>query len=90
MPKPALLFTSAINAKIAMDKGFAKFILDSLRRYHSGDWGDLCDEDKAMNDRAVANGDDRIVAKYAHGDEAIYIITEWDRSATTVMFTYDY
>lgn len=52
--------------------------------------GDLTDGDKELNDLAVKRGDDRIVAKYnnQHGD--IYIITEWDRSVTTVLFTHEY
>ena len=55
-------------------------------RYCKKDWGDIPEEDKRMNDL----DDDRIVARYnsKHGD--IYIITEWDRSYTTILFTNEY
>jgi hypothetical protein len=36
--------------------------LDLLKRHHSGDWGDLCDEDKEMNDDAVKSKQDRILS----------------------------
>ena len=46
-----------------------------------------------QNDNAVANGDDRILAAYKKKDGKawkIWIITEWDRSATTVLFPDEY
>lgn len=82
--------TRGINDRIAEDAKFAKFITESFARYIRCDWGELCEEDKAMNDSAVKNNDDRIVAKYSFNDEDIYIITEWDRSVTTILFTYEY
>lgn len=39
-----------------------------------------------LNDDAVKSGDDRIVAKY----DNIFIITEWDRSVTTILFLEEY
>lgn len=84
------VMTRGINDRIADDSKFAKFITESFRRYIACDWGELCEEDKEMNDSAVKNNDDRIVAKYSFNDEDIYIITEWDRSVTTILFTYEY
>ena len=43
-----------------------------------------------MNDDATKNGDDRIFARYNNEEGDIYIITEYDRSATTILFTYEY
>lgn len=82
--------TRGINERIANDSEFAKFILESFARYVTCDWGELCEEDKEMNDSAVKNNDDRILAKYSFNDENIYIITEWDRSVTTILFTDEY
>lgn len=45
---------------------------------------------KKMNDSAIKNNDDRILAKYNYGETAIYIITEWDRSTTTILFVDEY
>lgn len=87
------------KAPVYMSKGvseqmedieFSKFILNCLLRYSKKDWGELCEEDKKMNDMAVANGDDRILASYKYEDESVYIITEWDLSATTILFAYEY
>lgn len=63
----------------------------AMGKYISGDWGLLCAEDKKMNDEAVISGEDRIVAKYrsSAGDD-FYIITEWDRSVTTVLLVSEY
>lgn len=82
--------TNGINNKIIESKNFTKFVLESVMRYQNGDWGDLDDSDKKMNDMAVKNGDDRILARYVFEGEPIYIITEWDRSATTILFASEY
>lgn len=81
-----LVATRGINAKLLEDSDFSKFLWDSFARYKNCDWGDIPHKDKRVNDSAVKNGDDRIVARY----NDIYIITEWDRSATTILFTYEY
>lgn len=41
------------------------------------------------NNEAVKNGE-RILAAYMYGDTKIWIITEWDRSATTILFPEEY
>lgn len=86
-----LVMTKGIGAKMNESADFAKFVVDSFYdKYRQCEWGDLPREDARMNDSAVKNNDDRIVARYnnEHGD--IYIITEWDRSVTTILFTYEY
>ena len=57
-----------------------------LARHEAGDWGDVDREDWAANDRAMLE-DTRIFSAYALGDtgERIWIITEADRSATTLL-----
>ena len=85
-----VVITRGVNAEITRSIEFSQFILESIAKYRNCDWGNLGKEDKAMNDNAVKNNDDRIVARYnsTYGD--IYIITEWDRSATTILFTHEY
>ena len=62
----------------------------ALQRHHSGDWGDVDDHDRQMNDDALRNGD-RLVSIYKSvRDQKFYIITEWDRSVTTVLLPEDY
>ena len=48
-------------------------------------WGnDLCDEDRQANEDALKNGQ-RIVSSWKLGYEGYYVITEWDRSVTTIL-----
>lgn len=74
------------------------FIFSCVRRHASGDWGELLDaEDRAANDAALSDGG-RLLSAYpvpagqesADGDEKIWIITEWDRSVTTVLYPSEY
>ena len=71
---------------------FSLFVHQSLERYIRFDWGDTCKEDREQNDNAVDAGE-RILAEYKdaeHPSWRIWIITEWDRSVTTVLFPEEY
>jgi len=86
-----ILMTRGVNDAIAEDIEFAKFAFDSLKRHASGDWGDMCKEDKIANEMAVKAGDLRIFSAYECGDlPKIWIITEADRSITTILFPDEY
>lgn len=85
-----LYMTCGINNEIANNTQFSKEILKCLARYKNRDWGEMCEEDKEMNNEAVKSGNDRILAAYNTSKGKVYIITEWDRSATTVLFTHEY
>jgi len=86
-----VLFTRGVNDLVAESTPFVKFALDSLRRHASGDWGDLCQEDKDKNDLALRQGNLRIFSAYEQdGLPKIWIITEADRSATTILFPDEY
>ena len=64
--------------------------LDLLKRHQCGDWGDVPPEDAAENDFSVANGL-RILSSYrVSPTERIWIITEADRSATTLLLPQEY
>ena len=84
-----LVMTRAVHEKMNRDIDFAIGVLESFERYLSCDWCDLCSEDKAENEKALRNGE-RIFALYNIGNEKIYIITEWDRSVTTILFPEEY
>lgn len=60
-----------------------------LDRHVSGDWGDLTESDKLENDIAV-DSHGRILSAYTLGEHKVWIITEADRSSTTVLFPEDY
>ncbi|MDP2160430.1 MAG: hypothetical protein Q8K02_08115 [Flavobacterium sp.] len=62
-----------------------------LARHLSGDWGDLCKEDKELNDEALQTGEDRFFSSYnITPDIKIWIITEWNRSVTTFLLPEEY
>lgn len=86
-----VVMTMGVHNTIQEDKEFAKFVAKSFVRHCNGDWGDLDEEDKALNDLGLKNGDDRLFSKYTDDNgESIYIITEWDRSATTILYPDEY
>ena len=58
-------------------------------RHQHGDWGNVSAEDAKANDDALVHGD-RIVSAYVVGDLKYYVITEWDRSLTTLMCAEEY
>jgi hypothetical protein len=61
-----------------------------LARHAMGDWGDLCEEDKRSNDEAVDLGL-RIFSAYELDEtHKIWIITEADRSVTTILLPEEY
>ena len=68
---------------------FTESVLTALRRHACGDWGDLCPEDTLANDTAIDHGG-RLFSAYGQGENRFWIITEADRSATTVLLPDDY
>jgi len=67
-----------------------------LERHIMGDWGNVCKEDAALNNEAVAyegnmDKQQRVLSSYktSKGD-IIWIITEWDRSVTTILLPSEY
>lgn len=62
---------------------------EALHRHESGDWGDLCDEDKALNDDSLKHGG-RLLSSYKVQGIKFWIITEADRSVTTLLLPEDY
>lgn len=87
--------TAGISNACQNDPIFAHNIRGIFFRYTKQDWGDLGADDKKLNDDAVKSGEDRILAAYNVANsqqetQKVYIITEWDRSVTTVLFADEY
>jgi len=62
----------------------------ALSRHANGDWGDLSDKERAKNDDSLKNGG-RLVSLYRNFNGVKFsIVTEADRSATTVLLPEDY
>jgi len=65
-------------------------LLPYLIRHGNCDWGDICDEDKGINEEALKDGL-RLMSEYCLPDKRrIWIITEADRSVTTLLFPEEY
>jgi hypothetical protein len=62
----------------------------ALRRHVTGDWGDLDEHDKLANEEALLRGDRLFSAYHSETGVKFYVITEWDRSVTTVLLPEDY
>ena len=64
--------------------------LNLIDRHWSGDWGDLPEEDKKENEFSI-DKHLRILSAYVIApDVKIWIITEADRSATTILLPKEY
>ena len=64
--------------------------IEFLRRHTSGDWGELSDEDVKENEFSLKEGL-RLLSAYQTGKgQKIWIITEGDRSATTILLPSEY
>jgi len=89
-PLGVMLFTRGVNDRAAEDKAFAAFVIESLNRHGQGDWGDMCEEDRRENELSLKEGYRLLSAYDKDGLPKIWIITEADRSATTVLFPDEY
>ena len=60
-----------------------------LDKHTQGDWGEVDEEDQQTNNEALELGN-RVLSAYTLDGEKLWIITEWDRSSTTVLFPSEY
>lgn len=60
-----------------------------LQRHLCGDWGELCPEDVEANNQSLAEGL-RVLSNYPIGEDRVWIITEADRSVTTLLLPEEY
>ena len=83
-----ILLTRGIYHTITQSESFAQFVYSSLQRHIQGDWGECCSHDATANKRALKRSG-RLFSVY-QGKKKIWIITEWDRYATTVLYPEEY
>jgi hypothetical protein len=84
----SLIAGSAMNHE---SPSFGEEVTACLRRHEAGDWGDLCDEDKKMNDEDAANGYG-VLSMYITSNGKMYIKTDIyeDGPVTTVLLPEEY
>jgi hypothetical protein len=85
-----IVMTRGVDELITKDEAFAQFVSASLTRHLSGDWGDLSEQDRQENELSLTHNLRLLSAYKADNLPKIWIITEADRSATTILFPDEY
>ena len=91
-PKPLFNLGQIVGtpgALIAMEEAKLPPV-ELLLRHVTGDWGDLDDEDKKENELSVREGFRILSAYKLETGVKVWVITEWDRSVTTILLPEDY
>lgn len=83
------VMTQGVTVLIENNIGSKGSLSIALIRHKNGDWGNVDVEDKITNDEATKTGQ-RVLSSYTLCDEKIWIITEADRSVTTVLLPSEY
>lgn len=65
-------------------------MLTCLRRHAAGDWGDCGDEDRQENELSLQEGFRLFSVYHDRNGTKFWIITEADRSVTTILLPDDY
>lgn len=84
-----IVMTRGICERRKEDPGFNEFVQRCLERYTQGDRGDLDEEDKKENQFSLDKRL-RLFSAYEQNNWKIWIITEGDRSYTTILFPSEY
>lgn len=94
-----IYLTKLVDRDCMLIYDFWEFVSESLRKHITGDWGDTCEEDAALNEEALKNGE-RLFSVYNQKDKdgkvikTIWIITETVTTegeiATTILFPGEY
>lgn len=90
-----VVMTCGIRDLVYSDEHAEEVVQNCLERHCKGDWGDLCEDDKAMNDESLeaeksGGYTDSLFSSYETDVGKIYVITECDRSATTILLSDEY
>lgn len=65
-------------------------ILSGIQRHQAGDWGDVDEHDRQENELSLKEGFRLLSVYHARNGTKFWIITEADRSVTTVLLPEDY
>lgn len=90
IPNPKFELGQLVATPNALANVSHEEIQASLSRHVRGDWGDCCTEDSAANDAALREGSRLFSVYHTANQTKFWIITEWDRSVTTVLLPEDY
>jgi hypothetical protein len=79
-----------VSTPNALDRLTQEDILMGIQRHQAGDWGDVSEDDRAANEGALIKGTRLWSAYHAANGVKFWLITEADRSATSVLVPEDY
>jgi hypothetical protein len=88
--QPKFSLGQLVITRNAADTIAPKDVAQGIFRHGQGDWGDLDEEDKQENERALKYGSRLFSAYHDSNGTKFWIITEYDRSLTTVLLPEDY
>ena len=88
-PLGQIVWTRSVNDRVAVDTPFSKFVVESLKRHANCDWGEISAEDKKENDFSL-DKHLRLFSVYKKNEVVIWVISEADRSVTTILFPSEY
>ena len=90
VPKALFRIGRIVATPNALSRITDEDVLCAIQRHQAGDWGNLSAEDLQTNDVAMKNGQRLLSAYKALNGTRFWIITEADRSVTTVLLPEDY
>ena len=79
-----------VSTPNALDTLVAEDLHAAIQRHHCGDWGDVDPHDRKENERALKQGNRLFSVYHDRAKTKFWIITEADRSSTTVLLPEDY
>ena len=93
-----LVATASIDRARKYDIKFTMFLNECMGKFTSNDWGDTANDSVEQNNAIVNGQEGQLFAVYnvpselhhCTQEKSIWIITEWDKSVTTILFPSDY
>ena len=91
-----VVMTSGVKERMEQDPSMRSFLDGCLKRHSVGDWGYLDEDDRKINDAALevertGEGEpDSLMSVYRKDGSEYWIITEWNRSVTTILLPCEY
>ena len=91
-PVGQIIFSKGVLQYTSIDPAFYKFIMSCLQQHCKGKYGEVDDIDKFYNNQSAKFGGDIILSSYTYkpANTAVWILTEADRSYTTILLPEEY
>lgn len=92
MPKPQFTLGQLVATPTALEalEESGQSPSDFLSRHVRGDWGEVCNEDRLLNDQALIDGSRLLSAYKTLKGTKLWVITEADRSSTCILTPSEY